>query len=113
MTTRNASTITAMVTVWLDMLNRDELDGGDFHYVMRDGIVPPTLRNGDGVMHSGDIVHAVSGFEGTRYILFLMGEKNKEAELLKDLVMPESFHYDVSSMKELKENCAVIVCNRH
>jgi hypothetical protein len=61
---------------------------GDIHYVTRDGIVKTSLGSGDGVVHSGGLIYAVSGFEGTRYILFLMGEKKKENEIFKDFATP-------------------------
>ena len=67
-------------------LNGDELVGGDLHDLTREGTIPTTANTGDGFIHTSSIVHAVSKFEGTRYILGLLGESLDSQDIFQESI---------------------------
>jgi hypothetical protein len=70
-------------------LNGDELEGGgSFHYITSNGIVNPDFRTGYGIAHGHQIIHGISSFTGTRYILALQGRPNVRKDFFNNTDTP-------------------------
>lgn len=73
--------------VWL---NADEIEGGGPVYLTGDGVTPTKPVTGAGLFQSENVVHGISPFIGTRYILGLLGESVDSADILKDMISVSS-----------------------
>lgn len=65
----------------------NSVGGGNLHYLTSQGHQAAAAETGHAVLHRNGIVHGVSSFEGTRYILIFMNgvEKAPKSDVLRPL----------------------------
>ena len=78
-TSVSAPTLVAMITY----LNEEgDIDGGDLHYMTGDGVFREHPGRGSSVIHGGKVVHGVDAYNGTRYIMLLLGQTDYAPDML-------------------------------
>jgi len=75
----------SVMHVWLN----DDADGGNLFYLDQNGMTKIEVTMGTGVFHSDNIVHGVSSFTGTRYILLFIGPTVNHDDVLADVINQE------------------------